>query len=112
MRKFENKDREALASFFVAILCIGLASGCKDKMVERKSDEAMPQQSIEQVLEKHTDELMSIKGVVGTAIGECDGKPCIKVFVSKKTPELEKQIPSTLEGYRVSVEESGEFKAL
>lgn len=105
-------DREALALTFAAMVLVGLVNGCKDRMVERKSDEAMPQQSIEQVLEKHTDELMSIKGVVGTAIGECEGKPCIKVFVDKKTPELEKQIPSTLEGYPVSVVESGEFKAL
>ncbi len=43
---------------------------------------------------------------------ECSGQPCIKVFVVKKTPDLLKQIPSTLEGHPVEVQETGEFRAL
>ena len=70
------------------------------------------EQKIEAVLKKHTTELMSLPGVVGTAQGECAGKPCIKVYVVKKTPDLEKQIPSTIEGYPVEVQETGKIKAL
>ena len=43
---------------------------------------------------------------------ECSGQPCIKVFVVKKTPDLLKQIPSTIEGYTIAVQETGEFRAL
>ncbi len=72
----------------------------------------MPERAIQAVLREHTDSLMSLRGVVGTGQGECDGKPCIKVFVAKKTPQLLRQIPSSLEGYLVAVEETGEFQAL
>lgn len=67
---------------------------------------------IEQVLMIHSRDLMSIPGVVGTGQGLHEGKPCIKVFVVKKTAGLEKKIPGTLEGYLVIIEETGEVKAL
>ncbi len=70
------------------------------------------QKKIETVLKEHTDSLMALPGVVGTAIGECAGKPCIKVYVEKKTPELLKQIPSAIEGYTVAVQETREIRAL
>ena len=72
----------------------------------------MPSKPIEKVLEEHTNELMSIKGVIGTAEGLCNSKPCIKVYVIKKTPQLTQRIPATLEGYSVVIEETGEFRAL
>ncbi len=55
---------------------------------------------------------MSIPGVVGTAQGLCDGQPCIKVLVIKKTSEIEEKIPETLDGYPVEIESTGEIKAL
>ena len=72
----------------------------------------MQEKSIKAVLMEHTGKLMSLPGVVGTAEGLCDGKPCIKVFVVKKTPELLKQIPDVLEGYTVEVQETGVIRAL
>lgn len=72
----------------------------------------MTNKSIEQVLKEHTDHLMSIPGVTGTAQGELEGKPCIKVYVEKKTTELEKQIPDEIEGYPVEIQESGVIKPL
>ncbi len=72
----------------------------------------MPKKTIEAVLKEHTGRLMSLPGVVGTAQGLCEGKPCIKVYVEKKTPDLVKQIPSTLEGYEVIIQETGEIRAL
>ncbi len=41
--------------------------------------------TIEQVLEENTPRLMLISGVVGTAIGECEDEPCIKVLVTDVT---------------------------
>ncbi|NIO03134.1 MAG: hypothetical protein GTN74_00575 [Proteobacteria bacterium] len=55
---------------------------------------------------------MSLPGVVGTAQGLCDDKPCINVFVIKKTLELDEKIPDSLDGYPVAIEETGEFRAL
>ena len=73
---------------------------------------SQPRKPISAVLREHTGKLMSLPGVVGTAEGLCDGKPCIKVFVVKKTPELLKQIPDVLEGYAVEVQETGVIRAM
>jgi len=72
----------------------------------------MPKKSIETVLKEHTDELMAMPGVVGTAQSLCGGKPCIKIYVSDMTAELQQKLPKTLEGYAVDVEVTGEFRAL
>ncbi len=80
--------------------------------LNQPKEKSMPKKTIEAVLKEHTDSLMSIPGVVGTAQGLCAGKPCIKVYVVKKTPDLVKQIPSTLEGYEVTIQETGEIRAL
>jgi len=53
-----------------------------------------------------------LPGVVGTAQGEYDGEPCIKVFADDMSQELLRQIPLVLDGYRVIVEKTGEFRAL
>jgi hypothetical protein len=65
-----------------------------------------------QVLEQHRDRLMAMGGVVGVGEGIYNGKPCIKVFVIKKSIEIVQDIPAYLEGYAVSIEETEEFKAL
>ena len=72
----------------------------------------MTKKSIEQVLQEHTESLMALPGVVGTAQGLCSEEPCIRVFVVEATEELIERIPSEIEGYTVDVEETGEFKAL
>ncbi len=72
----------------------------------------MPGKSITEVLKEHTDELMAMSGVVGVGEGMYGGKPCIKVFVIKKSIKVVQDIPAYLEGYSVIIEESGEFRAL
>jgi hypothetical protein len=66
--------------------------------------------SIDQVLAAHTDSLMALPGVVGTAIGLCDGERCIKVLVADSNPDTKRRIPDRLEGYRVLVEVTGTIK--
>ena len=87
--------------------------GCVKKPVSN-SEEAkkMTAKTIEEALNAHTDEWMSIPGVVGTAIGEFKGKPCIKILVVRKTEQLKKKIPSQVEGFPVVIEETGEIRAL
>ena len=72
----------------------------------------MPYKTIAEVLKEHTDCLMSLPGVVGTAEGEDSGQACIRVFVVKETPELLNKISTAIEGYPVVVQDTGEFKAL
>ncbi len=79
---------------------------------DQEGEKQMTAKAIEEVLKDHTEELMSLPGVTGTAQGLCDDKPCIKVYVIKKTPELDQKIPDNLEGYQVMIEETGEIKAL
>ena len=72
----------------------------------------MATKEVDEVLTKHTKTLMTIPGVVGTGEGRCEGKPCIKVFVIKKTSDLDEKIPKNLDGYEVIIEEVGEIKPL
>jgi hypothetical protein len=78
----------------------------------RAGERPMPQRTIAEVLKDVTDRVLSMPGVVGTAEGRCEGRPCVKVFVAKKTPELLRQIPRVVDGYPVAVEETDEFRAL
>ena len=84
----------------------------KSKVDQPSKSNQMSNKSIEQVLKEHTPHLMSIPGVTGTAQGELNGKPCIKVYVVKETEELKKQIPKEIEGYSVEIQESGVIKPL
>jgi hypothetical protein len=67
--------------------------------------------TIEQVQQEHTDAWMAIPGVVGTAIGQCQGKPCILVFTAANTEQVRRKIPPMVEGYPVVVEYTGEIRA-
>ena len=64
-------------------------------------------QDIDAVLAAHTDSLLALPGVVGTAVGWCDGERCIKVLVADSNANTRRQIPDRLEGYRVVVEVTG-----
>ena len=97
----------------VSLLCVlGMVLGCGEQATEaREEDGPMPQRTIEEVLSDHTESLMSLPGVVATAQGDCSGRPCIRVFVTKATPQLLKRIPPNIEGYEVAVDETGEIRA-
>ena len=92
---------------------VAAAFACgQDGAEDQRDERPVQEKTIEEALREHTDSLMSLPGVVGTGQGLCDGQPCIKVFIVKKTPELLSQIPAEIEGYTVAVEETGEIKAL
>lgn len=67
--------------------------------------------SIEEVIKEHSEDLMSLPGVVGVGQGLCDNNLCIKVYIIKSTPELDNKIPTLLEGYKVSIEITGGIRA-
>jgi hypothetical protein len=72
----------------------------------------MAARPIQDVLQEHTAEWMAIPGVVGTAVGELEGRPCIKVLVARMTEPLAARFPTQVAGHPVVVEETGEFRAI
>lgn len=66
---------------------------------------------IEDVQSRHEQQLMSIPGVTAVGIGEQNGQPVIVVMVKQRTAELNKKLPSQLEGFAVKIEVSGELNA-
>lgn len=63
--------------------------------------------TIEAVLAAHNDSLMAVPGVLGTAIGRCATAPCIRILVSRVTDEVQRRIPSQLEGFPVRIDVTG-----
>jgi hypothetical protein len=66
---------------------------------------------IEDVLDKHQDQLMAVPEVTGIGIGERAGSPVLVVMVNALTAELKARIPSRLEGFAVEIEVIGEISA-
>lgn len=64
-------------------------------------------QSIEEVLATHTDSLMAIRGIEGVGEALCDDTPCIRVYASELTSEIESEVPDTIEGFPIDVEVTG-----
>lgn len=62
------------------------------------------------MLAAHTQSLMALPGVVGTALGLCDGEPCIRVLLADSSDTVRKAIPLRLDGYRVKAEVTGPIR--
>ena len=113
-RSFAEKSRvPAILGLLLFLWFAATMVSCSREQAEiGQEDPSMPNRSLEEVLQEHTDSLMAMSGVVGTAQGLCDGEPCIRVFVIKKSDELMGQIPPMIEGYPIDVQETGEFRKL
>ena len=59
-----------------------------------------------------TSRVISKPGVAGTAIGQKNGRPCLKVYVEGNDRKVLDSIPSVFEGFSVVVEGSGPFHRL
>lgn len=91
-------------------LALALVAGCGLVRNDTPEEEQVPERSIEEVQEAHTPGWMELPGVVGTGIGLCDDEPCIRVFLSEPSPEVEEAIPEEVEGYRVELVVTGPFR--
>ena len=67
--------------------------------------------SIEDANQSLANELMPVSGISAVGISECDGTPCLKVYVVELTEELDERIPLEFQGHEVVVDESGEIRA-
>jgi hypothetical protein len=106
-------NRKFCAASIMSLLIAGICTGsCTSRIVnDHETKTNMVVHPIRDVIKEHTEELMSIPGVVGVGQGLCDNTPCIKVYIIKSTPELDRKIPAVLDGYRVSTEVTGPIKA-
>ena len=74
---------------------------------ERRPAVTKAPKTIEAVLAEHSDSLMAVPGVLGTAVGRCKGAPCIRVLVGRVSDEIRRRVPHTLEGYPVQIDVTG-----
>ena len=95
---------------FVATLVVAVALASCARRDHREETQAVTSKTIEAVLAAHTDSLMALPGVVGTAIGLCDGAPCIRVFLADSGAAARRRIPQELEGYPLKVEVTGPIR--
>lgn len=69
---------------------------------------AAPVQASEEALDEARMELDSqlanTVGVISLGTGDCDGSPCINVFVEEITPEITGQIPAEFKGFKTKVQ--------
>ena len=103
-----NLTRLALLGATAAVLAP--VAACWPNPSESSREDEMTQPSIEEVQEAHTAEWMTLPGVVGVGIGLCEGEPCIRVLLSRASPEAEEAIPERLDGYPVQLEVTGGFE--
>ncbi len=94
----------------VTTLVVAAALASCGRRDRREETQAVTSQTIEAVLAAHSDSLMALPGVVGTAIGMCDGAPCIRVFIADASAPGRRRIPAQLEGYPVKVEVTGPIR--
>lgn len=77
-------------------------------------DRSVKKRDINVVLAAHDKELLKLPNVTGVYVGLLeDGKTaCLKVMLTKKSPDTEAVIPANIEGYRVVTEVTGEIRPL
>ena len=105
-------QRRRWLSCLVGLGMFALAAGCQKNMAQDNS--SSPKRDINAVLRDHDKQLLAIPGVVGVYVAVLeDGKrPCLKVMLARKTPEIERAVPKTIEGYPVVLEVTGEIRPL
>jgi hypothetical protein len=60
---------------------------------------------LDEVVARHGDTLKGIRGVERVDSAECNGAPCIRITVFRRTQKLLSELPVSLEGYPVTVAE-------
>lgn len=95
--------------FTLFLFLIACYASTGDSNNQIRHQETMPIRDINVVLKDHDEALMALPGVIGVYVGLLpdDVTPCLKIMVIKKTDVLIENIPKSIEGYPVVIEESG-----
>jgi len=87
-----------------------LAAGCSPSVEKEK---AVPERTINAVMNDNVDRIMALDEVVMVAIGELDdGTPCIQVYVKYKSDILAEEIGVEIEGHPVDYIFSDEIRPM
>src|SRR2546428_9416006 len=87
------------------VVAAALAScACRD---HREETQAVTSRTMEAVLAAHTDSLIALPGVVGTAIRLCGWAPCIRGVLADSGASARRRIPTPPEGYPLKGEGTG-----
>jgi hypothetical protein len=73
---------------------------------------SMSDKPIERVVEEHAPRWLELPGVVGVGVGQSAGKRCIKVFVAQSDDRTLAELPHSIEGWPVVVDNCGDIRAL
>jgi hypothetical protein len=105
----------------MAASCTGDASGGPDETASggaaaepvRILDQevSMSDTSVIAAQEALTPTVMALPGVVGTAVGLCDGAPCIQILIATSDSALMAQLPEGYRGFQVDVRVVGDIRA-
>jgi hypothetical protein len=111
-----NPISDVLSKLKVTLVGGCTAATAAPQAVEESANIGMSKEAVDSataVRDRHEDQLMSIPGAVGTAIGLSDqpGQPAIVVYLKKLTPEAQAAAPKTVEGVPVKLIENGGFVA-
>ena len=71
----------------------------------------MSDPSIAAAQEALTPTVMDLPGVVGTAVGLCEGEPCIQVLIARPDSALMERLPKEYRGFPVDVQVVGDVRA-
>ncbi len=119
---FKKFSRAILVLVAISALGLGfVGAGCTKESQDVVTPSATQQtgvlskaaqlQAVMAIQNKHTDRLLAVDGVVGTATGfREDGRPVVKIFT--KEGGARGILPAEIEGVSVVVEATGEFYAL
>jgi hypothetical protein len=102
----------ALANLLPLLLPLCVTACMAQTVTETTQDASMTTKNIEQVLHEQRDRIMAVPGVIGTGIGLCGDRPCIKVYSSESASTLAKKLPYHLDGYAIDIEMTGPIRAL
>lgn len=102
----------ALARRLPLLLPLCVTACMAQAVTETTQDAGMTTKSIELVLHEQRDRIMAVPGVVGTGIGLCGGRPCIKVYASEPASTLAGKLPDHLDGYAIDIEITGPIRTL
>lgn len=94
----------------LGLLLVGGLLGCPGTGEPESEEEPVKLTVTPEIMaaqERLTEQVLTLPGVVGTAIGEFGGELCIKVMVVRKTDELAQKIPPKFEGHAVIIQETG-----
>ena len=105
------KIEKAAIFALVTVLLLGLLLSLSWMLLPKK-EPLVSKPAIELVKEQHESELMAVEGVVGVGVAECQGEPCLEVYLAAELPNHKQQIPTQLNSYKVNTKVLGKIEAL